>query len=84
MSTQKKLERLRWLATQFLHERPQEAQIAAEISLLVAGLNGTMFDDGKAIAFATAVLLFATCPGMREHAYNSIEREIADAVRSAS
>jgi hypothetical protein len=84
MNTRAHLQRLRVLACTYVHDLPNAARIAAELGTAVAALDGTIFDDGKAIAFATAVLLFATCPGMREHAYQGVEREIADAVRTAS
>ena len=82
MTRRESLQRLRYRACTFLQDRAGAAQHAAELGAAVASLNGIWPDSGRAIAFATAALLFAGCAGMRDFYFRELDAEIKAASRN--
>ena len=82
MTRRESLQRLRYLACNFMQDRAGAAQHAAELGAAVASLDGILPDNGRAIAFAAAALLFAGCAGMRQFAFETLESEIKAASRN--
>lgn len=82
MNTRSELRRLRYVASVFASDHATAAQLAPEIGALVAALDGALADDGRAVAFAAAALLFAGCAGMREVSFKALDHEISAALRA--
>jgi hypothetical protein len=76
MTRRERLNHLRYLACTFMQDRAGAAQTTAELAAAVASLDGILPDNGRSIAFAAAALIFAGCAGMRQFAFDTLEREI--------